>query len=143
MIGFFEGTTPLELHSAMEEHMLQCERCKTIFENVTVTYALCEDRRNPPLSPYFYGRIQQKRAPEVPAKSFMTRVLPAIWQPVAATLLIAAGIGIGISIGRNVDIAIAKDNPATDKNTVNSVATDYYLYHSGEDNLVDNLLMNE
>jgi hypothetical protein len=143
MIGFFEGTIPLDLHSAIEKHMIQCEGCKTLYEKVISAYSSFGGDRVPAISPYFYARIRQKLSGDVQTKSFFITRMSVAWQTVAAGLLIAVGISIGISIGRHVDLGVAKQNTTTGKDAVNSTATDYYFYHPGEIDLADNLLINE
>ena len=142
LIGFIEGELPPRLQSAIAEHIYICHECETLLENVKATYAILEQGVTSQIPSYFYTKLSQKLITKASKKSFLPRITPFAWQPVAACFVIVVGILIGISIGRQVPLSATSVNALNKNDFLSTYATEYYLDDSGEESL-DNIFTNE
>lgn len=141
-IGYIEQSIPIDLHEEMNAHFSECPVCRELYQNVAATYTAFDKVTVPELSPYFYTRLEQKLAAKYQPRQKFTPHLMWKLQPIAATLLIILGIGLGILIGQSISgsgITISSPNRSE---VLNAYATDYNLTYTGEENMAE-LMNNE
>lgn len=142
MIGFIEGQLPVNLKSAMDEHLVRCEHCAYTLENVKATYTIYRTSGIPPLNLYFYTRLEQKLKRKTSNNSYIFSFINGPWQSIAASILIASGIFIGVYIGKYFEIPEKSANTINENDVLNIYATEYYMGNTSDES-VDNFLINQ
>ena len=142
LIGFVEDTLPAALSVEMRKHIASCELCQKLVENVAATYTVYDNVPSPEVNPFIYTRIEQKLK-----NKFQTQIINKpvfIWklQPIAATILIFIGIGLGIFIGKNLSNTTAAIVTQDKNEVLNTYASEYYITGISADN-IEVLLNNE
>jgi Predicted integral membrane protein len=135
LIGYLEQTIPIDLQDAMSAHFSECPACRKLYKDVAATYNVLVNEPVPEVNPFFYTRLEQKlRTKYQPQQRVTPRI---IWklQPIAATLLIIIGVGIGIVIGSSISgsgVSLSKPNRSE---VLKTYATDYNLTYTGEESI--------
>jgi hypothetical protein len=142
MIGFIEGQLPLNLKSAMDEHLIQCKSCANILGNVKATYTIYGLSDIPPLNPFFYTKLEQKLKLKTRNKTYIFNFINGPWQSIAASILIVSGIFIGIYVGKHLEIQEKSTNSINENDVLNIYATEYYIENTDFENNY-NMLINK
>ena len=127
VIGLIEGTLSVDLKSDMDKHLLQCEKCNKLYQNVRATYNIRSSADNQKVTPYFYSHLEQRLNKNKENNLYSLRMLNVPWQSVAAGILILTGIYIGIYIGKNINIPDKSTTITNDNDVLNIYVTEYYI----------------
>jgi hypothetical protein len=127
IIGYAEHTISSDLNKKIEQHLSECSSCEKIYQEVLKTYEVFDHCPTPEVNPYFYTRVEQKLKALRDREIFS--VYGLVWKikPVAATVLIVAGISMGVFIGKNISGSNSSTNNNDRKEILEAYATDYYL----------------
>ena len=138
LIGLIEGTLQAGLKSDMEEHMLHCMDCYNIYENVKSTYTIRDNIKVPEVTPYFYNRLEQKLKNKEAHTSFVLSIFNGPWQNLAASILVASGIFIGVYLGKYFGTAENNVYTTNENDVINTYVSEYYIDYTFEDNNENN-----
>jgi hypothetical protein len=136
-IGYAEHTLDSDTMEAVKLHLATCNDCAVLFSEIISTYKTTEQNVQPIQNPYFYTRVEQrlknKQSHEVIAPQFAIRMLP-----IAASVLIAVAITLGVLVGRNFSMNQISTETAY-SSASEKYASEYYLTATGEES-IENLL---
>lgn len=95
MLLYIDGNLNHEEVIQFEEHLLSCKKCKTLFEQVSNTYALIDTEKNTAIANSDYAeqiwqQAQKTKRMVQPVNTLRISVI---------TTLAAAGIALGIMVG--------------------------------------------
>ncbi len=131
IIGYAEQSIPIYLQEQMTSHLQECQKCRILFEEVKATYSVYDKTIVPEINPFFYTKLQQKLQSGYQTE---TKMIKLAWKlhPMAASVLIVIGIGMGIMLGNSISgsgITIIKPNRSE---VLEAYASDYFVSTSDE-----------
>lgn len=93
-----DGEAPAELRVAVEDHIERCAECRKEFQELKEIKALLQSMPSPEMPSYLTARtLARLREKESAHPGF----IPVLWR-IAAVLLVAVGLGLGVVIGQGL-----------------------------------------
>lgn len=102
LIFYLEGDLPDREAGEVAAHLLRCNECAALAEEMRKTLGILELEKSPEVNPFFYTRLKarlEKEESEV-RRPVGFPVWKSILQPAVFTLLLFLGIYAGIKIGQ-------------------------------------------
>lgn len=93
-----DGEAPAELRAAVEDHLERCAGCRKEFQELKEIKALLQSMPSPEMPSYLTARVLARLQEK---ESAQPGFIPVLWR-IAAALLIAIGLGLGVVIGQGL-----------------------------------------
>lgn len=141
MIDFIEGALSKTMQIEMQEHIDNCDHCKSVFQDVKSTYSLLHNEDKPEMKPFFITRLEQRIENE---KESAIPVISLKWiYSTAAAAIIVIGLVLGITIGKNISPAQFADNYSNDSEIQSDYSDDDFGLISYNDYTVESYILEE
>ena len=134
LIGYIENSLSDSEMAQVSDHLNSCADCNRLFKEVSATYTVAEKLSKPQISPFFYGKLEQRLMSEEKSKTIVPQVALR-WMPVAASFLLLIAIGTGIFVGKNLSNTSTSKIDVAATTSVEAYASDYYLTDTGEESI--------
>ncbi len=101
ILFYFDGELPEKEMKEVQEHLAECAFCAAFASEMEKTMKVLQTDQLQQVNPYFYTRVKARiKNQQLKKISFLKNpAFVRILQPVAFSLLLAAGIYAGIKIG--------------------------------------------
>lgn len=132
LIGYIEGTISPTLRHLMDDHAKNCHSCSKLIHQVKATYKLIDEISVPEPDPLFYTRLEQRLKTKLKPQARSVSLFEKL-KPLAASLLLIIGIGIGFAIGKNLQNVSLTSSEREE--ILKEYASDYYLSGANEENV--------
>jgi len=102
IIFFLEGELSAEEMEQMKLHLSECGDCAAFAREMEKTFAILQSEKSPAINPFFYTRLKAKMENQAAEQNVIFRnpVWARILQPAFFSVLLLAGIYMGIKIGQ-------------------------------------------
>ena len=100
IINYIEGRISQENRTGIEEHIIECDRCRKLMEETTAIWDSITSPVKSELSPFFWTRLQARiEEYEKPSKLPLLENFIKYLKPAAVGFTLLAGILFGYKIG--------------------------------------------
>ena len=120
MIFYSDGELSDAESRAFRAHLDDCNECAHLYNELQSTISLTGKRKRLESNPFLFTRIEEKLEAMENRTPRQVPVYRRVLQPVSLSLMVAAGLYLGILLGNAY-------NAAENENQLNGFTTEYYL----------------